>query len=324
MIFPGQGSQFVGMGKEFYDHERISQELFELASSCLKKNFVKLCFASSERELKETANAQTSIFLISSIIVRLLKERYEVVPDLVAGHSLGEYSALFAAGGINFVDALYLLNKRAQFMEEATQQQNGGMLAVLRMSGEKLRAIVDQIDQPDGLEHVAEIVNFNSPDQLVVSGTLPELEAVQKAVASQKGKAVFLKVAGAFHSRLMREAEERFGAYLTKVDIHSLEIPLITNIAAKSVTSAKQMKDALVRQISSPVLWWQSMQKFKNCDVIIQVGPGTVYASMLHKSWPDKKIFAINEQKDINDLLVYVGKPELVVTYEKLPDEPAQ
>lgn len=318
MIFPGQGAQFVGMGKEFYDNERVAQELFEHASGCLKKNFVKLCFASSENDLKETQNTQTAIFLISSCIFQILKEKYNIVPDVVAGHSLGEYSAILAAGGMNFADAIYLLNKRAQFMEEATSTQNGGMLAVLNFPEDKLREIVAQYDQPKSLEHVAEIVNYNTPQQLVVSGTMPELEAIQKDIAAQRGKAVMLKVAGAFHSRLMREAEERFAAYLTKVDVHDLQTPLVSNLDAKPITTASEVKAALVNQISSPVLWWQSMQHIEDCDVIVQIGPSNVYAKMLQRQWPDKKIVAINEQKDVHELLAMLGRevPEFVPVVE--------
>lgn len=308
MIFPGQGAQFVGMGKELYDQERLVQEYFEQASICLKKNFVKLCFASSERQLMETENAQTSIFLVSACIYQLLKEKYGITPDLVAGHSLGEYSALFAAGGLSFSDALYLLNKRAQFMEEATRDQNGSMLAVLNFSPELLRDIISRYDDDSDLRHVAQIVNYNSATQLVVSGTLPELEEIKKEVIAQGGRAIMLKVSGGFHSRLMKKAQDRFAAYLTKVDVHDLSTDLINNVEARKVSSVDEVKSSLVEQISAPVLWSKSMEHFKDCDLIVQIGPNTVYSKMLQRQWPDKTILSVNNQDDIDVLHSYVGR----------------
>ena len=307
MIFPGQGSQFVGMAKQFYDNERIVQEYFDQASHCLDKNFVKLCFASSEKELMETVNTQTAVFLVSASITALLKDKFGITPHIVAGHSLGEYSALFAAGGINFADGLYLLGKRALFMEEACNEQNGGMLAVINFPHEHLAPIVQKYDQPDGSDAVAEIVNFNSPTQLVVSGTVPELEKIKAEVDAAGGKAIMLKVSGAFHSRLMKDAEKRFSAYLEKVDFHDLEVPLVSNAEAKIIQAAGDVREELVKQISQPVLWWHSMSHFQDCDVIIEIALGTKFAKLLSRHYPDKKIVSINEQGDIDALCEDLG-----------------
>ncbi len=321
MIFPGQGAQFIGMCKEFYDQSRIVQEYFEQASQCLDKNFVKLCFASSEKELMETVNTQTSIFLVSAAITTLLKQEHDITPSIVAGHSLGEYSALYAAGGINFPDALYLLSKRAQFMEEATSEQNGGMLAVLNFPEDKLRSIIQRYDQPESLEHVAQIVNYNSPRQLVVSGTMPELLAIKEDISAARGRSVMLKVAGGFHSRLMQEAESRFGNYLIKVDLHNLTTDLVNNVEARIISVSDEVKSTLVKQISSPVLWWQSMQSFKECDLIIQVGPCDTYAKMLQKEWPEKTIIAINNLDDINKTRTILGRPMISAPVNEIMDE---
>lgn len=310
ILFPGQGTQFVGMGKELYDAERIVQEVFEEASLCLDINFVQLCFASSEKALKETINSQTAIFVLSAAIYKLLKEKYSIIPDLVAGHSLGEYTAIHAVGGINFPDALYLLNKRAVIMDRYIKEQNGGMLAILGFSEEKLRIICSQYDQPENNEHVAEIANYNSSTQIVVSGTVPELECVKGDVEIMRGKGIMLPVEGAFHSRLLREAENLFSKYLVKVDFKPLQVPLINNIMAQPVLSPVEIKLSLVRQTSSHIYWWQSMQFFKEMDIIIEVGPNDKFAKMLRREWPDKKIFSINNNQDIVKLFEALNAPD--------------
>ncbi len=320
MVFPGQGSQFVGMAKDFYDKERLIQEYFEEASNCLDQNFIKLCFASSEQELMGTVNAQTSIFLVSASIYRLLNEKYGITPDFVAGHSLGEYGALFAAGGINFPDALYLLNKRASFMEESTFDHVSGMLAVINFSENRLKEIVNKHNVSDSNEAVAEIVNFNSANQFVVSGTLSELAKIKEEITAEHGKAIQLKVSGAFHSRLMNAAQEKFSTYMEKVDFHDLSIPIINNIEAKKIEKAEDIRESLVKQVSSPVLWWQSMQYFKDCDIIVEIGPGVKFSKMLKREWPQKQILSINAPKDIDTLLEVIEslkpKDEIVVKEE--------
>ncbi|MBM3893677.1 ACP S-malonyltransferase [Candidatus Dependentiae bacterium] len=303
MIFPGQGSQSLGMGKELYDQERIIQEYFEEASQCLESNFVRLCFASSERELRETENAQTAIFLLSASILALLKEKYNVVPDVVAGHSSGEYAALFAAGGISFPDALYLLKKRALFMDEATKKFPGTMVAVLGVPYDVLNELCAKYDVPSSIEHVLQIVNYNAPGQLVVSGTIREIEALTADVKAFGGKTIALNVAGAFHSRLMQEAEKLFAMYMVKVDFRDLGIPLVNNVQAQPIMSGQQIKESLVRQMSSSVLWWPSMQYFKDCDIIIEVGAAGKMAKILKREWPEKDVYAVSTPAELEVVL---------------------
>ncbi len=307
MIFPGQGSQSLGMGKELYDKHRIIQEYFEEASNCLEQNFVRLCFASSDRELKETVNAQTSIFLVSAAIVSLLQTKYDIKPHIVAGHSSGEYAALFAAGGITFADALYLLKKRAMFMDEATQKHKGGMMAVVNLPYNKLLEICREYD--DGTdENVAEIVNHNSSTQMVVSGTLHALEQIAVEVKTYGGKAIMLNVAGAFHSRLMEEAANLFALYMVKVDFKDLTVPLVNNINADVITTGEQVKTSIKTQMASPVLWRQSMERFSDCDIILEIGADDKLSKMLSREWPDKQIMSIHTEQDIEKLLTLLER----------------
>ncbi|MBD3273008.1 ACP S-malonyltransferase [Candidatus Dependentiae bacterium] len=307
MIFPGQGAQYLGMGKEFFDKERIVQELFDQASNCLDKNFVRLCFASSEKELQNTVNAQTAIFLVSASIYKVLNEKYGIVPNIVSGHSLGEYSAIYAAGGISFADALYLLKKRSLFMDEATVKNPGGMIAIFGIPEQVVVEICKRYHEPEK-NKIAQVVNFNSPQQLVISGTFDELEQIKLDVKSLKGKVIPLNVAGAFHSKLMEEAQKEFSSYMLKVDFKNLSIPLINNVDAKIIIDADDVRDSLIKQISSPVLWWQSMEKLRELDYIIQVGPSDKLAKILKREWPDKKIMAINKPEDIQELFNLLDK----------------
>ena len=301
MIFPGQGSQFLGMGKQFFDDERIVQELFDRASNCLGQKFVRLRFASSEKELQNTVNAQTSIFLVSAAIYKLLKDKYGIVPDFVAGHSLGEYSAIYAAGGINFADALYLLKKRSMLMDKAMEEKPGGMISVFGIPEQVLVKICERYHKPEDAK-VAQVVNFNSPQQLVISGTAAELEQIQLDIKELKGKVIPLKVAGGFHSELMKDIEKEFESFMLKVDFKNLEIPLVNNVNAKIILDASDVRDSLIKQMSSPVLWWQSMERFREMDVIVQIGPSDKLAKILTREWPDKKVIAINKSEDIHDL----------------------
>jgi [acyl-carrier-protein] S-malonyltransferase len=308
MIFPGQGSQYLGMGKELYDKHRIVQEYFEEAGNCLNHNFVKLCFASSENELKQTINAQTSVFLLSASIFSLLKEKYGIIPNIVAGHSSGEYTAIFAAEGMTFPDVIYLLKKRAEFMDAATKNHMGVLLAVLGISYEVLKKICNRYDDVSSNQSVAEIVNYNAPQQLVVSGTLSSIEQVYNDVKSAGGKAIKIPVAGAVHSRLMKDAAKQFALYMVKVDFKDLSIPLISNINAEVATSNEEIKHSLKNQICSHVQWWPSMQKFIDCDIIIEVGPSGKLSKALKREWPDKEIISVSNNKDIETLLLLLGK----------------
>ena len=327
IVFPGQGSQALGMGKDLYDQERLLQEYFEEASHCLEANLVRLCFASSDRELRETVNAQTAIFSLSASIFALLKEKYGIIPDVVAGHSSGEYAALNAAGGISFPDALYLLKKRSLFMDAATQQYPGTMLAIMGVTYDELEKVCQKYNDPASKERVAQVVNYNAPGQLVISGTFAEMDAIAAEIKAMGGKVIPLNVAGAFHSRLMEEAEKLFAMYMTKVDFKDLGVPLISNVHAEPIRTNEQIKHSLVKQMSSPVLWWPSMQHFKDCDIIIEVGPGGKMAKLLKREWPEKEVFPVCSVAELHALLDRLGlkveKSELALDLEEASDQSA-
>ncbi len=307
LLFPGQGSQFSGMAKELYDKERTIQEFFDQASSCTGINFVKLCFASSDTELRQTAHAQTSIFLVSASLYDLISKKYNIIPHIVAGHSSGYYAALYAAGSLSFVDGLYLLGKRAQFMDEATQLHPGTMIAVVGITYNRLLEVCQLYDDPENSTSVAQIVNINSNDQFVVSVTIQAIEDVAQAAQRLGGKVIKLNVAGPFHSRLMEQAGTLFAQYLVKVDINDPKIPVVDNVTANILSLKEEIVESLKKHLAHPVLWADSMKHLESCNVILEIGPGDKLSKMLKRQWPDKQIFAINTQEDIDNALMVIG-----------------
>jgi [acyl-carrier-protein] S-malonyltransferase len=309
MVFPGQGSQYLGMGKELYDKYRIIQEHFEEASNCLDKNFVKLCFASSEKQLRNTINSQTSIFLLSASIYSVLKEKYGITPDVVAGHGSGEYAALFAAGGMSFPDVIYLLKKRGEFMDLTTKQRPGSMIAVLGLEQKFLQKICNDYNDSKDLSNVAEIANYNGIKHFVVSGTHEAVGQVHLDARAAGGRVIKMNVAGGFHSRLMEDAAKQFAMYMIKVDFKNLNIPLIDNISGKTITKNTEFKESIKQQMGSHIKWSTTMQKFKDCDIVVEIGPSSKLSRSLKREWPEKEIMSINNTQDIEQFLLKLGKP---------------
>jgi [acyl-carrier-protein] S-malonyltransferase len=256
-----------------------------------------ICFEGPEEVLRMTANAQPALLTCSFIAYRLL-ENAGIKPDFVAGHSLGEYSALLAAGSLDFSDAVRLVRKRGKFMQEAVALGRGAMAAILGMEREAVFRVCEEAQ--DG--QVVEVANLNAPGQIVISG---EVEAVERAVgiAKQKGakRAVVLPVSAPFHCRLMKPAGERLGEVLSQVELKDPQVPVVTNVDAEMTSSAANIRSALLRQASAPVLWEDSMRVLREegVDTFVEVGPGTVLSGLIKRIVKDAALLNVEDEKGL-------------------------
>jgi [acyl-carrier-protein] S-malonyltransferase len=293
-LFPGQGSQFVGMARDLYERETLARERFREASDILGFDLARLCFHGPAEELQLTANTQPAILVHSVIAAELLRRR-GVVPLAVAGHSLGEYSALVAAGALEFIDAVRLVHLRGRFMQEAVPVGVGAMAAILGLDQAQVElACVEAIDAG-----VVQPANYNCPGQIVISG---HAEAVRKAMARclEKGamKVMELQVSAPFHSALMGPVAERLGPELTKVALADMQMPVISNVEAKPFGSKVRVPQLLLEQVTAPVRWQESMETAIQMGVesFVEVGPGKVLSALMRRI--DRKVKAI-ELKDL-------------------------
>ena len=289
-LFPGQASQYCGMGKDLAQNFPESQGVLEQADAALGFPISKMCFEGTEEELKLTENTQPGILTVSIAAYRALEKR-GVVPDFVAGHSLGEYSALVAAGGIEFSDAVKLVRARGKYMQEAVPPGEGAMAAILGMAPSDVADVCKKASQGE----VVSPANLNSPEQTVISGTAA---AVKRAVeiASQSGakRAVILPVSAPFHCALMMPAQKRLETDLRAARFSSLKFPLITNVDAEAITTGDEAREALIRQVTSPVRWLDSIREMieAGVSVFVEVGPGKVLCGLLRQI--DRSVRALN------------------------------
>ena len=272
-VFPGQGAQAVGMGKDFYEQYDVAKKLFQEADEALGYSIKDMCFEGPEEDLKLTANTQPAILTMSVIANAILKEN-GVQPDIVGGHSLGEYSALVAAGAISFQDAVALVHKRGQYMQEAVPVGEGGMAAIIGLDDETIAAACEKATKEAG---EVQPVNFNCPGQTVIAGTTKGVEkAVEELKAAGAKKAVILPVSAPFHSTLMKPAAEKLADELAKVAIHDAAFPVVSNYTGELETKAEEIKANLVAQADHPVRWItcvKTMQAF-GADTFVEAGPG--------------------------------------------------
>lgn len=272
-VFPGQGAQAVGMGKDLFDQYDVAKRLFSEADEALGYSIKDMCFEGPADDLKLTANTQPAILTVSVIVNEILKE-HGVQPDVAGGHSLGEYSALVAAGVLSFQDAVALVHKRGQYMQEAVPVGEGGMAAIIGLDDEAIATACEKATKEAG---EVQPVNFNCPGQTVIAGTTHGVEkAVEELKAAGAKKAVVLPVSAPFHSTLMKPAAEKLAAELAKVAIHDAAFPVVSNFTGELETKAEEIKANLVAQADHPVRWIacvKTMQDF-GADTFVEAGPG--------------------------------------------------
>lgn len=285
------------MGKELAEKYPSARAVFEEADHALGFSLSTLCFEGSEEDLKQTANTQPAILTCSLAIYRVVAER-GLLPDFVAGHSLGEYSALVAAGAVKFADAVQLVRKRGQYMQDAVPAGEGAMAAIMGLSP----AVVQDACKRAAQNEVCSPANLNSPEQTVISGNAA---AVKRAVeiASQLGakRAVMLAVSAPFHSALMMPAQEKLAADLKKITFSDLRVPLVTNVDADTETSGAEARDALVRQVSMPVRWEESMRLLidEGVNTFVEVGPGRVLTGLLRQIERSVATLNVEDEKSL-------------------------
>lgn len=277
-VFPGQGAQFTGMGKDLFDNSPIAKEMFAKANEILGFDITKIMFEGTAEELKETKVTQPAIFLHSTILAACLGDSFS--PDMVAGHSLGEISALVANKTLNFEDGLRLVSKRALAMQAACEQTPSTMAAIIGMEDQIVEEVCEKVDG------VVVAANYNCPGQLVISGTVPAVEkACELLTEAGARRAMILPVGGAFHSPLMEPAREELAAAIESTPFNTPICPVYQNVAAKAISDPIEIQKNLIAQLTAPVKWTQSMNQMisDGASEVIEVGPGNVLQGLFKK-----------------------------------------
>jgi len=293
-IFPGQGSQYVGMGKELFESFAVSKQVFEEADDALHFSLSTLCFRGPEETLKLTENTQPAVLTMSIAAFKALQSEKGIIPQFTAGHSLGEYTALVVSGALTFSEAVKIVRLRGKFMQEAVPVGEGAMAAILGMERDQIEKICDEASSGEVLTPA----NFNCPGQIVIAGHTKAVERAIERVRQEGKQAILLPVSAPFHSPLMKPAGERLEKVLEGISVNDLKIPVVTNVEAEVNASKDRIKGLLVAQVSSPVRWEESMGKIieKGIEQVLEIGPGRVLSGLMKRI--DRRI----ETKHLEDI----------------------
>lgn len=301
-VFPGQGAQAVGMGRDVYEALPHSRAVFEKGDEVLGFSLSQLIFEGPDSDLKQTVNTQPALLTASVAYLEALRDQ-GMKPDYVAGHSLGEYSALVAAGVLSYEDAVRLVRLRGRFMEEAVPGGQGAMVAVLGAERDALAELCRSVSEESG---VVELANVNCPGQIVVSGSQAGVNGVVQRVKEAGGKrAIPLEVSGPFHSSMMKAAADRLADELKSVTFNAPAVPVIVNVTAAPVTDPEEIRELLVRQVYSPVLWQDSIEWLiaDGVDTFVEIGSGSVLAGLIRKIDKTVKVININTLESVQAVL---------------------
>ena len=301
-LFPGQGSQYIGMGADFCAEFAVASQTFEEASDALGIDVAKLCFEGEATTLALTANAQPAILTTSVAALRVVLEETEIRPDLLAGHSLGEFTALVASGCLRFRDAVRIVRKRGEFMQEAVPPGVGKMAAVLGLTSQEVSELCAEVA---GEKAVVSPANFNSPTQTVISGEARAVEAASQ-IAKEKGarRVVELEVSAPFHCSLMEPAAVRLREVIAKADLHPMKYPVVTNTEATANSDPARVEDILVEQVVSPVRWAESLEFIKDSGVLefFEIGPSKVLSGLVKRTLKDVSCVGIEKPDELHHI----------------------
>ena len=308
-IFPGQGAQYTGMGKEIAESYKEAMDIFDIASLRLGLDMKKLCFEGSEEELKKTENTQPAILTTSIAILEVLKLK-GIIPDVTAGLSLGEYSALVAANAISFSDAVSIVRKRGKYMQEAVPMGEGTMAAVLGMEKE---AVIECLKMASGYG-VVEAANYNCPGQIVIAG---HTKAVEHAcvLLKEKGakRAILLPVSAPFHSSLLKPAGDMLADELKDLEVNDFDMPVVANVNAQVIINKDKIKQCLIDQVSTSILWEDSIRQMidMGVDTFIEVGPGKTLSAFVKKIDKNVAVFNVEDLQSLENTITNIGERSL-------------